>query len=77
MFFIKKHVTLFVSLLKMKKYFFTYLFLCLLGFSLGQYCRKSLAKNEGFGKNIKGRGGDGHIGGGVYRRGVRTFCTLQ
>ena len=31
--------------------------------SLERYCRKSLAKNRGFGKNIK-KGGVGHIGAG-------------
>ena len=48
------------------------LFLCLFGISLGQYCRKSLAKSGGFRKNIqKGVGGwpDRGRGGVVYRRG--------
>ena len=47
------------------------LFLCLSGISLGQYCRKSLAKSGGFRKNIqKGVGGWPYRKEGrVYRRG--------
>ena len=37
------------------------LFLFLSGISLGQYCRKSFAKNMGFGK--KHKKGDSHIEG--------------
>ena len=55
---IKKHLTLFCSLLKMKKLLcHMSLFLCLSGISLGRYCWKSVAKSRGFGK-----GRDGHIG---------------
>ena len=43
-------------------------FLFLSCISLGRYCRESLAKSVGFGKNIKR--GDGHIGGlSIERRG--------
>ena len=56
---IKKHVTLFCSLLKMKKLLcHISLFLCLSGISLGRYCWKSVIKSRGFGK-----GRDGHVGG--------------
>ena len=41
--------------------------------SLGQ-CQKTLAKSEGFRKNIKR--GDGHIGGLSTEGGVQTFCML-
>ena len=76
-FFIKKHVTLFLSLLKMKKELCNMkLFLCSSDFSLGRFCQKILTKSRGFGKNIKRR--DGHITGcgkcwvgGVYRRGIK------
>ena len=55
---IKKHLTLFCSLLKMKKLLcHMSLFLCLSGISLGRYCWKSVVKSRGFGK-----GRDGHIG---------------
>ena len=42
---------------------------------MGQYCRKSLAKSGGLGKNMKRR--DGHIGGMLFIEGlVQTFCKL-
>ena len=42
---------------------------------MGQYCRKSLAKSGGLGKNMKRR--DGHIGGVLFIEGlVQTFCKL-
>ena len=42
---------------------------------MGQYCRKSLAKSGGLGKNMKRR--DGHIGGMLFTEGlVQTFCKL-
>ena len=54
------------------------LFLCSSSISLGRYCQKSLTKGGGFRKKIKRR--DGHIVGvgvgGVYRRGIETFCIL-
>ena len=73
-FLIKKHVTLFLSLLKKKKELsHMRLFLCSSGISLGRYCQKILTKSKGFGKKIKRR--DCHIvGGGVwgaYRRGIK------
>ena len=73
-FFVKKHVTFFLSLLKKKKELcHMKLFLCSSGISLGWYCQKTLTKSGGFGKKIKRR--DGHIvgvgGWGVYRRGIK------
>ena len=45
-----EHVTLFFSLLKMKKQFCNMsLFLCLSGIAVGQYCPKNCAKREGVG----------------------------
>ena len=42
---------------------------------MGQYCRKSLAKSGGLGKNMKRR--DGHIGGMLFIEGlVQTFGKL-
>ena len=38
------------------------LFLCLSGISLGRYCRKSLAKNGGFGKITVGMAINGEKG---------------
>ena len=75
-FFIKKHVTFFLSLLKKKKELcHMKLFLCSSGISLGRYCKKILTKSRGFRKKIKRR--DGHIVGSgsgvedVYRRGIK------
>ena len=63
----KKHVMLFLSLLKMKKLFcHMSLFLCLCGSSLGQYCKKVLPK-AGFQKNYKS--GRWLYKGIVYRKG--------
>ena len=66
-FFIKKRITFFLSLLKKKKKLcHMKLFFCSSGISLGQYCQKILTKSRGFAKKIKRR--DGHIvgrGGGV------------
>ena len=53
----KKHLTVLLSSLKLEKELcHMVLFLCLFGISLGQYCRKSLAKSKGFRKNIKRKG---------------------
>lgn len=51
----KKHVTLYFSRLKMKKYLdHVSLFFCLSGISLGRYLQNSVVKSEGRGKNKKG-----------------------
>ena len=66
-FFIKKHVIFFLSLLKKKKELcHMKLFLCSSGILLGQYCQKILTKSGGFRKKIRRR--DDHTvgGGGVY-----------
>ena len=68
--FIKQHVMLFFSLLKMKKQLcHLSLVLYLSGISLERYCRKSPAKSEGFRKRIKR--GNGRIWG------VVTFVQLK
>ena len=71
-FFIKKHVTLFLNLLKKKKELCNMkLFLCLFSISLGRYRQKILTKGAGgFGKKIKSR--DGHKGGEGGGMGVST-----
>ena len=65
--FIKKHATLFFSLLGWRNIIAPSLFLCLFGISMGWYWRKNLAKSGGFGKKYKK--GDGYTGG------IQTFCT--
>ena len=60
--FLKKHVTLLVSLLKMKKQLcYVSLFLCLSGITVGPYCQNCVVKSGEYGKKIK-RGHD-HIWG--------------
>ena len=78
-FFIKKHVTSFLNLLKKKKELYHMkLFLRSSDFSLGRYCQKILTKSGGFEKKDKKEGwsysvgwGWGEGGGCVYRRGAK------
>ena len=43
--------------------------MCLSGISMERYCRKSLAKSGGFGKDVKR--GDSHIGGLSIEEGLK------
>ena len=52
------------------------LFLFLFCISLGQYCRKSLAKNERFGKNIPKKG-DGHNRGSCLKKGGSNLLNTM
>ena len=55
----KKHVALYFSPLKMKKYLdHVSLFFCLSGISLGRYLQNSVAKSEERGTNKRGGGGE-------------------
>ena len=77
-FFIKKHVTFFLSFLKKKKELcHMKLVLCSSGISLGRYCQKILTKSGGSRKKIKRR--DRHIvgGGGVSIKGGSNLLHIM